>query len=297
MGMLGLCLLAAGCNTDKGVIKMTTVSQVDGPLALDLLNASIQTYRKYAGKPVVPPEGWTYSGVTFTGDDFFLKSTTPQMYGILLTRTAAPGDLMFAFRGTDSVEEWWDDLQVSLTAFTPQKTEVSLPADLKVERGFDKVYQSMKAQLFALLDQSSASTVYVTGHSLGSALSELFVFDLGLSRPELKVVSYNFACPRVGNAAFAQSFAGLPGQADRSTVRFLNSQDIVPKIPLEAEGYVHTPWEFVIDFKEKEGVLPNYLLRHSADNYYRVLQKVLHLENIPATLFGDGNDQLVILNQ
>ena len=55
----------------------------------------------------------------------------------------------------------------------------------------------MQQQLFTLLGEYEASDkpiaqLFITGHSLGSALSELFTLDLALSRPDL--VSFTATC-------------------------------------------------------------------------------------------------------
>ena len=73
----------------------------------------------------------------------------------------------------------------------------SVPADVRVEAGFWDVYTtgdgatpSMQRQVSALLDRYAASDhpifeLWITGHSLGAALSTLFALDVALCRPAI----------------------------------------------------------------------------------------------------------------
>ena len=83
-----------------------------------------------------------------------------------------------------------------------------------VHQGFLDAYASMRSELLRLLETVLAGeeepwTLYVTGHSLGGALSTLCTYDCarrtwrgGVSRP--RIVHYNYGSPRVGNKAFAE---------------------------------------------------------------------------------------------
>ena len=70
----------------------------------------------------------------------------------------------------------------------------------------------------------------VTGHSLGSALATLFVMEnKEKNKFDISTVC-TFASPRVGNAEFVNQFNQLP----LTSWRIVNTQDIVPKLPLHA---------------------------------------------------------------
>ena len=92
--------------------------------------------------------------------------------------------------------------------------------------------------------------VIITGHSLGSSLSEPFTLDLVLSAPMLHSKTCNFACPRVGNKEWAGFYDSLTKSVGNPTLRVVNAEDLVPKVPPE---------------------LPDYALRHSSTNYARTL--------------------------
>lgn len=281
------------CTTVNGNIVEIPVDKVDGKSTLEMLDASMQTYRYFNGDKIVPPKGWLFKGDMFYGDDFFGKSEKKEFYGIVLIRESNPEELMFAFRGTVTVEEWWDDAHVKPVNFDPHNKEVSLPAELKVEEGFYLVYVSIRNQLFKYLDDVKPAKVYITGHSLGSALSELFVFDLSLSNKEIDIVSTNFACPRLGNKYFVDYYNNV---VFTNTLRVVNLEDIVPKIPLTWEGYKHIPSQLSIKFKEASESVPNYGVRHSADNYYRTLQNAFNLEDFKCAFVNKKMDDIVILS-
>ncbi len=68
---------------------------------------------------------------------------------------------------------------------------VSVPPSLSsslLQQGFISAYDSVKARIFALVDDIMASdssgpwTIYVTGHSLGGALSTLAAYELAVRR-------------------------------------------------------------------------------------------------------------------
>lgn len=67
----------------------------------------------------------------------------------------------------------------------------------------------------------------VTGHSLGSALSTLFVMENDRKGKFDITTSCTFASPRVGNKEFVRQFNQLP----IDSWRIVNTLDIVPKLP------------------------------------------------------------------
>jgi hypothetical protein len=140
----------------------------------------------------------------------------------------------------------------------------------------------MQQQMFSLIDTFNASDkpihqLYITGHSLGSAVCELFTLDIALSRPDVKASNYNYACPRVGNAKFVNFYDKQAAQQNTQTrtLRIQNTYDKVPCVPLEDMGYQHIPYAYLIAFYKQSwfGIEKfNLLARHSALNYQAVLQ-------------------------
>jgi predicted lipase len=74
-----------------------------------------------------------------------------------------------------------------------------------------------------------------TGHSLGAALSLVFAQVLHCRHPELaeRVAGvYAFACPRVGDAAFAAAISAAFSRPERRLLnRIAYGADIIPHLP------------------------------------------------------------------
>ncbi|MES1918691.1 hypothetical protein MHBO_000618, partial [Bonamia ostreae] len=75
---------------------------------------------------------------------------------------------------------------------------------------------------------------YVTGHSLGGALAQIFALDLIL-RKEHESKVYTFGSPKVGNAFFSK----LYDEVLPSTFRLVFKKDAISNLPMMS-GYVHS---------------------------------------------------------
>lgn len=260
----------------------------EGRIAL-LIDASVQAYNAFNSSDpaqcqwnkIQAPEG--YEAIDYwTGiDTLFNHDKTAEVYGLVFRTTSAPWHYIFAFRGTDSILDILDDLGVEQAPFYPFSTSASLPADLQVESGFQDVYHtattatpSMQAQVFGLIKKYQQSDkpiqqLWVTGHSLGAALSQLFMFDLALSAAGIDVWNINFASPRVGNAVFVQHYQGCIAQS----LRVQNVYDKVPCVPPETLGYAHVSPAFINGFyADKDLGKLDLLACHSSLNYQAVIQ-------------------------
>lgn len=230
---------------------------------------------------------------------------TIECYGLVYRSTRDPKQYIFAFRGTDSLTDGLLDTDLLFQPFVSYSNDKH--ADVKVEGGFNDVYRSssgdtasMQQQLFELLDKylpvGSKSTLYITGHSLGAALSELFTLDVALSRPDINASTINFASPRVGDAKFVDLYMQQPAQQNPATrtLRVQNTYDIVPCVPTEDLGYRSLPNALLLAFYWDASFGEfDKLACHSALNY----QAVINCANESATgicenpaLFVPGND-------
>ncbi|MCP4410484.1 MAG: lipase family protein [Gammaproteobacteria bacterium] len=153
---------------------------------------------------------------------------------------------------------------------------------MRVESGFSDIYRngdgtvaSMQRQLFALIDKYQASIrliseIYITGHSLGAALSQLFSLDVTLSRPTIPTTNIDFASPRVGNGAFVSFYEK---SSPHTTLRVQNTYDAVPRVPTTELGFEHTTSVYLIAFHStgKLGKL-DFKASHSSINYQTVIR-------------------------
>ena len=257
---------------------------LDKTLTQQLICASIQTYRAYNAGSAFPgsnplqfigdPEGLTYVD-RFYGQDVFDGESVHNkvLFGLIFSVNGKPGSFVFAFRGTKGISEWIDDLKIPKTPFKPfhPNPKAPVPEETRVEDGFWEIYQSMQASLFQLISNNGVKKLYVTGHSLGSSLAELFTLDVAISL-EIPVTSLNFACPRTGTQAWTDYYDCLTRDKGNPTIRVVNIEDLVPKCPPQDLGYAHVGEAYNICFKDKDfHILPHYGFRHSADNYARTL--------------------------
>lgn len=161
-------------------------------------------------------------------------------------------NLYLVFRGTQNLREWGYDLNEKLSPYL-------LPEWGQVHDGFQKIYQRCRDSFLATLGQQKPDlALYITGHSLGAALSVLSLPDVahgtGFQNPTL----YNFGCPRVGDNTFVTAYNTLPGQ---KTFRVVNTSDLATSVPLPTPvpviggGYyshVDTPVDFTLQANSVE---------------------------------------------
>jgi triacylglycerol lipase len=141
-------------------------------------------------------------------------------FGFVASDGAGKGYMVF--RGTASVNNWFLDLDSDQD-----------PYDLasnygEVHDGFLKLYRSLRDDALRALDEvDRIESLWVTGHSLGGALSTLATTDVIAHRAFQSVEHYNFASPRVGNRVFADAY----NRNGARTFRVVNTSDLVPQTP------------------------------------------------------------------
>ncbi|GLZ86858.1 hypothetical protein Pres01_29090 [Metapseudomonas resinovorans] len=132
------------------------------------------------------------------------------------------GAVYLVFRGTESAQDWVDDLEAKQVAY-PWQSGIG-----QVHQGFLKLYTSLRDQALQALDVlQPGGDLWVCGHSLGSALASLAVLDLHTQWPDQPLQHYNFASPRVVDPTFAAYYNGL----NIPTYRVVNDSDLVPEVP------------------------------------------------------------------
>lgn len=177
---------------------------------------------------------------------------------------------VISFTGTEFISEWESDFefeQVAPTSLNGYKEGVL------VHKGFYEIYMSIREQLWDWWNSNKSwvRTLYITGHSLGGALSTICGYDFAevfLDRdcstngvttacnsrtctPNIPnecddpciarslPIHYSFAAPRSGNTTFATTF----NQRLPTSLRINNTEDIIPQLPpatFEGYTYEHT---------------------------------------------------------
>jgi len=150
------------------------------------------------------------------------------------------GDTVYAvFRGTTNLKNVLVDLTI-------KKDEVwSDQPDAKVHKGFGKSWKSLSSGILSAIDTarsrcSSCNRVFFAGHSLGGAIATIAAVDYARRKPSgMSVQSLTLGSPRVGNEDFAEYAARMVP----NSIRWTNSNDPVPHLPLSVMGFDHRPRE------------------------------------------------------
>jgi predicted lipase len=195
--------------------------------------------------------------------DFFLDDKDPMFYGFIAQSKTDDEQFLLAIRGTEGKVEWYDDATAGLVPFrqVPSAGRVhkgfdEIYSSMRIERRprptederavaaekrFTGSFAEQLEQLHLHIERTSVKKAIVNqakgrperkyvvaGHSLGSALSTLFVIE-NKEKGKFDVTTLcTFASPRVGNTEFVRQFNQLP----ITSWRIVNKCDIVPKVPL-----------------------------------------------------------------
>ena len=230
------------------------------------------------------PDPYELVGWVNMSDYFFWWREKPKFYGFIARHREQRHNFVLALRGTEGWVEWLDDFMARLVRFkempsagrvengfeviystlkvihrsgTAQGASVAkgAPAPAQAPKQIDKPFGEQLEDLADSLEDRAVQdqirmakgprprrSFVVTGHSLGSALATLFVMR-NKDRFDITTIC-TFASPRVGDTQFAQQFNQLP----LTSWRIVNTQDIVPKLPLRLPffDYLHvaSPYEF-----------------------------------------------------
>lgn len=146
---------------------------------------------------------------------------TPVVQGSMIGYVITGEDVtVVVFRGTNfnEISDWIANLGRSATD-TPHG---------QVHKGFYAAYQSMKPQVAAILRERNTKHLWITGHSLGGALALMCAYDLEEVEQRQLSGLITFGQPMVAHQEFADYIdKALIGRY----ARFVNRDDIVPKVP------------------------------------------------------------------
>ena len=171
-----------------------------------------------------------------------LISTQAFMFIDEVDDTENPGDAYFVFRGTEPdgvgvgiILDWWVNSKTNLVDFHSWVGDDGSKA--KVHKGFFQAIQTHFDEMFQELQEILAtgiSTIYFTGHSLGGALTYLFIaqaYALLSTNERTQLVQsakiVTFGAPAVGNEQFRDRFDEYFPDA----IRVVNGNDPVPDAP------------------------------------------------------------------
>jgi len=158
----------------------------------------------------------------------------------------ATRDVYLVFRGTQSHADEVQDAKIYQTPYSIVQEDYG-----QVHTGFYEIYTALNSQIHTAIAGLMPFKRFVfTGHSLGCGLSSLAVPDIITNTsvkpgPNLTVMHYNLASPRVGDPQYAYMMNnnGVP------TYRIVNTEDVIPDGPPSfTDGYLYKHIGISVDF-------------------------------------------------
>ena len=142
---------------------------------------------------------------------------------------------LLVFRGTKLPQDWMTDLTCTPVRF--DWVFSGAPAIGEIHAGFGHCLADGLSDINAALAlRDPAKPLLITGHSLGGALAALvgaYFTVLALPVPSVSSI-YTFGQPRIGLHDFCNTYSRI--LADK-LVRFVNKQDLVPRVPFRGWDY------------------------------------------------------------
>lgn len=143
----------------------------------------------------------------------------------IITVSETKKRISIVFRGSESIKDWYYDLYVfKQNLDTGAKVHKGFYTQLMKNNNYNNLIAIVKAQLALHSDYS----IFVSGHSLGAALSTLFGYLLSYE-VEHDIVVISFASPRVGDKVWKKTFTE---KTNLKHIRVTNNHDIVTSAPL-----------------------------------------------------------------
>lgn len=175
------------------------------------LNTSIYNCRP---REVVLPPGFTNYKI--------MQNKTGVIYGIIYYNTVS-NKIIIAFSGSLGILTYLDQgnyEQVTPALFYNSSTDKLVNTDL-----YNIYVNYCQQSILDVLElMQDSSTCYITGHSIGGALSILCSADI-YPRKTGYGSNYSFGAPKVGNDRFVKSYNQFKG------VRINNTEDIYAQLP------------------------------------------------------------------
>jgi hypothetical protein len=195
----------------------------DGELAKELGRLVAAAYDQFHA-PMRRPSMWPLAAPYRLVREF--SAAPPAHHQVekfgFVARREDNGNVYVIFRGTASPGDWLANLDFVHEA---QRNGWG-----NVEKGFGEVYAGCADNIIdALRKEGNPPRVFISGHSLGGALSTLCAADVKF-RGHAATTLYTFASPRTGDSAFAAEF----NRNCPDTFRIVNTEDIVNTVPLAA---------------------------------------------------------------
>ena len=135
-------------------------------------------------------------------------------------------DIIVACRGTEPND--WNDVKADVNALMVVAETVG-----RVHRGFKREVDDLWPELERVI-ATDKRALWFTGHSLGGAMATISAGRCFLAHiPATPKAVYTYGAPRVGTRRYINN-------VDVDLTRWVNNNDIVPRVPPTWLGYRHT---------------------------------------------------------
>ena len=207
------CLNLAEINYTETLTKPKVPGQYEYTIARALLETSLKVTQSncYNIIPIDTPPGFTEQA-RIQGINPW--SNNVEMFCIVFS---SGSKYLIVFTGTMFPDEIMNDLNIRQTDTSSLNNHIE---GSMVHQGFYNVYMAIRPELWSRI--VNPSELYITGHSLGGALSTLCAFYFAQYKP----THYSFGSPRVGNVTFAEKYNELV-----DGVRVYNIADTITVVP------------------------------------------------------------------
>lgn len=133
-------------------------------------------------------------------------------------------DLYISIRGSDCFSDILDDIDIYKVNFEELKDE-----KIYVHKGFYTDFCEIKNYIEEIINNKKINSIYLTGHSKGSAIATLTSIYIASIFNNIKIYNIGFGCPRVGCEKFINYYNKLLSE---TTYLIRTEKDIVPQLPI-----------------------------------------------------------------
>lgn len=176
--------------------------------------------------------------------------------------------ITLVFKGTDDMIDMFYNIQRMKDYIYPDDTSQIHSGFIRTLLGND-IYEKIINSLFELIETYKDYDIFITGHSLGGALSIIFSY-LIFSKTTKLLNIITFGGPRVGDYNFQENYNKIK---NINLVKIVNKKDIITSLPvINYYNVGKTIWmrEDNIQYYENklEGLQDSFLFKYSLNDHY-----------------------------
>lgn len=219
----------------------------------------------------------------------WLESTNENQGFAIWSKSPNPDWMVVSYRGTNELRDW----KKNIDAFFPDQHKLGG----RRHNGFTRVYEQNSKSVLDLITKINPKYIWLTGHSLGGALSTATAADLLLiNRLPSSIFVMTIGSPRYGDENFQRIYDSKLGT---NHWFFVNESDPIPHLGPNWMGYRHTG---ILKFLDKHGTLTTITkdqagLQSDDDKTLQTIKKMNALDILIEQQAKTRNDLAVLINK